>query len=214
MPIPQNVVATSQPLAAQADVQLLQEGGNAIDAALAAAITLTMVEPPHNGLGSDAIALVWDGAALHGLNGSGRSPQAWSPERFAGRSRMPIRGWESVTVPRAVDCWIQLWQRWGSRSLKQIFAPASHYTQVGFLVSPHTAQDWAQVSQIFARFPELIKTFFPNGRAPRAGDCFRCPDLGQSLIEIAQTEGESFYRGRLAEAIITCADQMGGALTL
>ena len=210
----QNMVATSQPLAAQAGVQLLLQGGNAVDAALATAITLTVVEPPHNGLGSDAFAMVWDGEALHGLNGSGRSPQAWNPERFAGRSRMPIRGWDSVTVPGAVESWISLWRRWGSRPLEQVFAPAIHYAEAGFMVSPTIAQDWASAPNIYPKFPEFIDAFLPNGKSPVAGDWFQCPDLAQSLTEIAQTEGESFYRGRLAQAMITCAEQMGGALTL
>src|SRR5690606_6777315 len=97
-----NMVATSQPLAAQAGLAALAKGGNAIDAAIAAAATLTVVEPTGNGLGSDAFAIVWDGQELHGLNASGRSPAAWTPERFAGQDRMPVRGWESVTVPGAV----------------------------------------------------------------------------------------------------------------
>ena len=98
-----NVVATSQPLAAQAGLQVLRDGGNAIDAALAAAICLVVVEPTGNGLGSDAFCIVWDGAALHGLNASGRSPRAWTPERFVGLGQMPKRGWDSVTVPGAIN---------------------------------------------------------------------------------------------------------------
>ena len=94
-----NVVATSQPLAAQAGLRMLLKGGNAADAAVAAAIALTVVEPVMNGIGSDAFALLWDGATLHGLNASGRAPQAWSPERFAGRAAMPTEGWDAVTVP-------------------------------------------------------------------------------------------------------------------
>src|SRR3954468_11844645 len=99
-----NVVCTSQPLASQAGLAILAEGGNAVDAALAAAITLTLVEPVSNGIGSDAFAIVWDGAGLHGLNASGRSPAAWTPE-FFGDSPVPMRGWNSVTVPGAVSAW-------------------------------------------------------------------------------------------------------------
>ena len=98
-----NVVATSQPLAAQAGLRMLLQGGNAADAALAAAIALTVVEPTSNGIGSDAFALVWDGQSLHGFNGSGRSPRAWTPERFAGLSQMPAWGWDAVIVPGAMD---------------------------------------------------------------------------------------------------------------
>ncbi len=98
-----NVVATSQPLAAQAGLSMLMKGGNAVDAALATAITLTVVEPTGNGIGSDAFAILWDGGKLHGLNASGRSPAAWMPERFKGRTAMPATGWDSVTVPGAVS---------------------------------------------------------------------------------------------------------------
>src|SRR5512140_2335082 len=108
-----NIVATSQPLAVQAGLAMLCQGGNAVDAALAAAITLTVVEPTSNGIGSDAFALIWDGHELHGLNGSGRSPRAWPPSRFAGLSKMPQLGWDAVTVPGAVDAWISLSRRFG-----------------------------------------------------------------------------------------------------
>ena len=108
-----NVVATSQPLAAQAGLRMLLQGGNAVDAALGAAIAAAVVEPVSNGIGSDAFAIVWDGQRLHGLNGSGRSPEAWRAERFAGRSSMPATGWDSVTVPGAVSVWSELSQRFG-----------------------------------------------------------------------------------------------------
>src|SRR5581483_8611662 len=98
-----NLVATSQPLATQAGLAMLTQGGNALDAALAAAITLTVVEPTGNGLGSDAFCILWDGSTLHGLNASGRSPAGWLPKRFAHLSEMPERGWETVTVPGAVS---------------------------------------------------------------------------------------------------------------
>src|SRR6185436_6900342 len=103
-----NVVATSQPLAAQAGLAMLARGGNAVDAGLAAAITLTVVEQTSNGIGSDAFAILWDGQRLVGLNGSGRSPEGWTPERFAGQGAMPVDGWDSVTVPGCVSVWIAL----------------------------------------------------------------------------------------------------------
>src|SRR5437870_13231378 len=108
-----NVVSTSQPLAAQAGLRMMLAGGNAVDAALAAAIALTVVEPTSNGIGSDAFAIVWDGTTLHGMNASGRSPAAWTPDRFAGMSEMPMRGWMSVTDPGAVSAWVGLSQRFG-----------------------------------------------------------------------------------------------------
>ena len=102
----ENVVATSQPLAAQAGLRMLLKGGNAVDAALATAITLSIVEPTMNGLGSDAFALIWDGTKLHGLNASGRSPAAWSPHYFGTRDAMPQMGWDAVSVPGAVSAWL------------------------------------------------------------------------------------------------------------
>ena len=109
----QNVVATSQPLAAQAGLQMLAAGGNAVDAILATAITLSLVEPVSNGIGSDAYALVWDGRKLHGLNASGRSPAAWTADYFRGKTAMPQRGWDAVTVPGAVSAWVELHGKFG-----------------------------------------------------------------------------------------------------
>jgi len=106
-----NVVATSQPLAAQAGLQALAKGGNAVDAAIAAAITLTVVEPTSNGIGSDAFAILWDGEKLVGLNASGRAPKGWTPDRFKGQSAMPLHGWDAATVPGCVSAWVALSQR-------------------------------------------------------------------------------------------------------
>ena len=122
-----NVVAASQPLATQAGLRMLEQGGNAMDAALAAAITLTVVEPTGNGIGSDAYCILWDGAALHGLNASGRSPAQWTPERFAGHASFPRRGWESVTVPGAVSAWVDLSTRFGKLPFEKLFEPAIFY---------------------------------------------------------------------------------------
>ena len=170
-----NVVATSQPLAAQAGLRMLLKGGNAVDAVLATAIALTIVEPTSNGIGSDAFALVWDGQTLHGLNGSGRSPRAWSIERFAGLDEMPAFGWDAVTVPGAVDTWVQLSQRFGKLPFDDLFAPAIDYAQNGYVVSPLTADRWAVAAERYANFPDFGKTFLPTGRAPRAGELFCCP---------------------------------------
>mgnify|MGYP000106120342 CR=1 FL=1 len=131
-----NVVATSQPLAAQAGLAMLARGGNAVDAALASAIALTVVEPTGNGLGSDAFCILWDGKELHGLNASGRAPAGWTPERFAGRGKMPERGWDSVTVPGAVSAWAELSRRFGRLDFATLFEPALGYAENGFPVSP------------------------------------------------------------------------------
>src|SRR6187431_2843823 len=129
MPImaPRGVVATSQPLAAQAGLSMLQAGGTAVDAALATAIALTVVEPTSNGIGSDAFALIWDGKQLHGLNASGRSPAAWNPKRFAGRSAIPNRGWDSVTVPGCVSAWRMLSEKFGKLPFADLAEPAILY---------------------------------------------------------------------------------------
>ena len=209
-----NVVATSQPLAAQAGLQVLHAGGNAVDAALAAAITLTVVEPTSNGIGSDAFAIVWDGGALHGLNGSGRSPAAWTPERFAGRTAMPELGWDAVTVPGAVSTWVALSQRFGAVPFAQLFEPAVRYAEDGFLVSPVTARAWATATTTYAEVADFGPTFLPDGRAPRPGERFRCPDQALTLCRIAETDGDAFYRGDLAERIAMHARATGGLLTV
>src|SRR5512144_1131507 len=117
----QNVVATSQPLAAQAGLQMLAAGDTAVDAILATAITLTLVEPVSNGIGSDAYAIVGDGKKLHGLNASGRAPAAWTASYFAGQKAMPQRGWNSVSVPGCVSAWVEMHKRWGKVPFEKLF---------------------------------------------------------------------------------------------
>src|SRR4051794_31294952 len=174
------VVATSEPLAAQAGLWMLRQGGSAVDAALAAAIALTVVEPTSNGIGSDAFAIVWDGSKLHGLNASGRSPSSWTRERFAEFKEMPLRGWNSVTMPGAVSAWVELSTKFGKLPFEKLFEPAIDYARDGFLVSPVTALAWQKSVEIFAsaEFESFRKTFAPNGRAPRAGEKFVASDHG------------------------------------
>jgi len=209
-----NVVAASQPLAAQAGLLMLHKGGNAVDAALATAMTLTVVEPTGNGIGSDAFALVWDGRELHGLNGSGRAPRAWCPEYFQGLEAMPALGWDSVTVPGAVDAWAQLWKRFGSLDFADLFAPAVRYARDGFLVTPRIAGLWQRVAPKYEGLSGFAGTFLPGGRAPRPGELFRNPAQAATLEELAQTRGESMYRGALAERIASQSGAEGGALSL
>lgn len=135
--VAENVVCTSQPLAAQAGLRMLAEGGSAVDAAIATAITLTIVEPVSNSIGSDAFAIVWDGKQLHGLNASGRSPAGWTPEYFGGQS-VPLFGWNSVTVPGAVSAWTELHSKFGKLPFERLFEPAISYGRNGFLVSPRS----------------------------------------------------------------------------
>lgn len=208
-----NVVATSQPLAAQAGVRMLLKGGNAADAIVATAIALTVVEPTMNGIGSDAFALIWDGHALRGLNASGRAPAAWTPERFARHTSMPIVGWDTVTVPGAVSAWVGMSQRFGKLPFADLFAPATEYATAGFLVSPTVARQWANQIERFADQPGFAQAFMPGGRAPSPGELFRFPAQAATLEEIARSAGESFYRGRLAEKIATASRDQGGAMT-
>jgi len=208
-----NVVATSQPLAAQAGIRMMLRGGNAVDAAIATAIALTVVEPTMNGVGGDAFALVWDGNRLHGLNASGRSPSAWSQDMFAGLNAMPSTGWQSVTVPGAVSSWIALSRRFGVLPFADLFQPAIEYAHRGFPVSPFIARTWSEAAEKYREFPSYVETFLPRGRAPLAGEVFPSNDLGNTLAEIAETFGESFYRGRLAAAIARFSRSTGGLLT-
>jgi gamma-glutamyltranspeptidase/glutathione hydrolase len=207
-----NIVSTSQPLAAQAGVRVLQKGGNAVDAALATAITLTIVEPISNGLGSDFFAILWDGKALHGLNASGRAPAAWTPEYFKGK--IPMRGWNSVTVPGAVGAWATLSERFGALPFEELFESAIAYARDGFPVSEFVSRRWdLQVPELKSQ-PGFSAAFMPNGRAPRPGEGFRIPDAAKSLELIAATRGEAFYRGELAERMATHAKEYGGAMTV
>jgi len=208
-----NVVATTQPLAAQAGLRMLLKGGNAVDAAIATAIALTVVEPTMNGIGSDAFALIWDGQRLHGLNASGHSPAAWTTQRFAGQSSMPIMGWDCITVPGAVSAWASLSQRFGKLPFAELFQPAIEYAEQGFLVSPTVARQWQKQGPTMVDQPGFAAAFMPNGRAPNAGELFRHPAQARTLAEIASTRGESFYRGKLAEKIAAASRAQGGAMT-
>ena len=208
-----NIVATSQPLAAGAGVNILRRGGNAVDAAVAAAITLTVVEPANNGIGSDAFALVHDGQSLHGLNASGRSPAKMYPERFKNQKNMPTLGWDSVTVPGAVSAWVSLSERFGALPFEALFSDAVRYAREGFQVGPKTAAIWQHATKQFADFPTFQKTFAPGGRAPLTGEIIRLPDHAKTLESIAATNGESFYKGPLALAMAEASQKEKGTLT-
>ncbi len=212
--VAENVVATSQPLAAQAGLQALADGGNAVDAALAAAITLAVVEPTGNGLGSDAFAILWDGERLVGLNASGRSPSAWTPERFRGAEAMPVLGPDSVTVPGAVAAWVALSERYGKLPFERLFEPAIRYARDGYLVSPIIATLWARSKERLEAQPGYAEAFLPGGRAPMAGERFRLPAMAKSLERIAVTRGEAFYRGELAAKTAAWLQAHGGAMTV
>lgn len=218
---PGGVVATSQPLATQAGLAMLQVGGNAVDAALATAIALTVVEPASNGLGGDTFALVWTSGALHGLNGSGRAPSMLTADavRARGLDEMPEVGWLPVTVPGTPAAWRDLHARFGKLPFADLFAPAIRYAAHGFPVSPIAVWHWRwAVDQIHAELsgPEYAAwsaTFAPNGRAPRVGERWSSPALARTLETLAASQAADFYTGALAESIGAFAAQTGGLLT-
>ena len=207
-----NAVSASQPLAAQAGLSMLYQGGNAVDSALATAIALTVVEPVMNGIGGDMFVLVWHEGKLHGLNSSGRAPAAWTPDYFKGRHTMPETGWDSVTVPGQVAGWKALSDRFGKLPFARLFEPAISYALEGFMVSPQIARQWERQLPRLIDQPGFREAFTLDGRAPTAGEHWRFPAQGETLRLIAESGGESFYRGVLAERIEAYAIQCGGAL--
>ena len=207
------VVATSQPLATQAGLEIMRRGGNAIDAAIATAITLTVVEPTSNGLGSDAFAIVWHDGQLHAINASGRSPHRLERDRLP-EGRMPSLGWLTVTVPGAVSAWMSLSDRFGQLPFDSLFEAAIEYATNGFPVSPLTSASWARAANRYVDFPEWQRVFAPDGDTPKPGEIFRNPDQAQTLRQIADTSGKAFYEGELAQRIASVSRRDGGLLRM
>ena len=214
-----NVVATSHPLAAQAGLRMLLAGGNAVDAAIATAAAMTIVEPVSNGLGSDAFCLLWDGQTLHGLNASGCAPQAWTPEYFrrkygADATTPPKRGWDSATVPGAVAGWVAMSERFGKLPFADLLEPAIDIAERGYAVPVVAQQKWAAAVPLLADQPGFAQAFMPQGRAPKVGELFRFPDAARSLRLIARSQGAVYYGGEIAEAAAGHARANGGAMTV
>ncbi|MBI3973181.1 MAG: gamma-glutamyltransferase family protein [Chloroflexi bacterium] len=215
------VVATSEPLAAQAGLFVLRSGGNAVDAAIATAVALTVIEPTSNGIGGDAFALVWDGRRLHGLNGSGRSPATHSPELFRrlGLGEVPARGWLPVTVPGAPAAWRDLHGCFGRLPFDALFEPAIEYAEHGYPVAPVTAGTWQGAFQAYYQantgpeFRGWFETFAPGGRPPKAGDVWSSAGHARTLRLVAASKAEAFYQGELAAKIAAFAAETGGYLT-
>ena len=218
------VVSTSHPVAAQAGLRMLLRGGNAVDAAIATAAALTIAEPCANGLGSDLFCLVWDGAQLHGLNASGRAPAAWTPAYFHAKygndaAAPPRHGWDSVTVPGAVAGWVALSRRFGALPFAELLAPAIELADRGVAVAPHVQRRWAvaaAIAQITAQ-PGFAQAFLTgpgwHGRAPHVGERFVFSEAAHALRLIADTQGEAFYRGEIAEAAARHARAHGGSIS-
>ncbi|WP_126429133.1 gamma-glutamyltransferase [Brevibacillus marinus] len=214
------MVATSQPLAAQAGLDILKKGGNAVDAAIATAACLTVVEPTSNGIGGDAFALVWVKDELHGLNASGPAPQSISIEavKAKGHETMPMYGWTPVTVPGAPAAWAALSKRFGRLPLTEVLRPAIEYAENGYPLSPTLARYWKiaynKLKQCTGEeFAHWFTTFIPNGRVPQAGEIWKSPAHARTLRLIAETDAESFYRGELAEKIDAFSRKCGGFLS-
>ncbi len=213
------MVACSHPLAAQAGLDALKQGGNAVDAAVAAATALTVLEPSANGIGGDAFALIWQGGRLYGLNASGPAPRAMTAEalRKDGYERMPSLGIASVTVPGAPAGWAALSRRFGALPLKTVMRPAVGYALHGAPVSPIVADCWEQSFRLYAaqkneNFKYWFEVFAPLGRAPHPGEIWACPDMARSLEAIAESDARAFYEGELAEKMGIFAEKHGGYL--
>ncbi|MDR3357330.1 MAG: gamma-glutamyltransferase family protein [Desulfovibrio sp.] len=216
-----NVVSTSHPLAAQAGLRMLLAGGNAVDAALAAAAMLTVAEPVYNGLGSDAFAIVWDGRELHGLNASGPAPAAWDIEFFRRRhgeddrgfAAIPVRGWDTVTVPGAVAAWGALHDRFGSLPFERVLDPAADAAERGVTIPPVVAAQWEAAVPLLRDYPGWARTFMPGGNAPRTGEKFLFPGAAKLLRRLAEKGAREFYEGDVARSVEDWAKKTGGALT-
>ncbi len=211
-----NVVATSQALASQAGLRMLLKGGNAVDAAIATAAALTIVEPVSNGLGSDLFAILWDGQQPHGLNSSGVAPAAWNPAYFRRKhgDAFPQRGWDSVTTPGAVAGWVALSTRFGKLPFADLLEPAIELAERGHGVGRIVADKWGrQVPELKAQ-PGFAEAFMPRGRAPGPGERFVFKEAGATLRRIALTQGEAFYRGEIAEKLVAHSSANGGSMAL
>ncbi|MEZ5653767.1 MAG: gamma-glutamyltransferase family protein [Burkholderiaceae bacterium] len=211
-----NVVATSQPLAAQAGLHILRSGGNAVDAAVAAAAAITLTEPVSNGLGSDCFAILWDGQALHGLNSSGVAPAAWTPGYFASRhgERIPLRGVDTITIPGAIAGWHALHERFGRCSFADCLAPAIELAERGFAVAPMVRQKWAAQVGELSKQPGFAEVFMPHGRAPEIGERVRMPGAAVTLRGLAERGARDFYEGEIAERLVAWLRANGAAHTV
>ena len=215
------MVCTSQQLAAQAGLDMLKKGGNAIDAAIATAACLTVVEPCSNGIGGDAFAQVWTKDGLFGLNSTGFCPQLLNADviRKAGYDKMPRLGFYPQTVPGLPAAWAALNQRFGRLPMTELLAPAIGYAENGFAVSPTVSEKWKEAAEVTyapykdkPEFAEWYRVFTKNGKAPEAGDIYKLPDHAKTLAEIARTNSESFYHGKIADEIDAYMQKAGGFL--
>ncbi|APZ95203.1 Putative gamma-glutamyltransferase YwrD [Fuerstiella marisgermanici] len=211
------MAATSQPLATQVALDILKQGGSAVDAAIAANATLGLMEPTGNGIGGDLFAIVWDSKTqkLHGLNASGRSPASLTLEEFRKRDleSIPPFGPLPVTVPGCVDGWFALHGKFGKLPMKDVLAPAIRYCEEGFPVSEVIAAGWRGSRNTLSKYPGFLETYFPNGKGPATGDIFRNPMLAATLKQIAVGGRDAFYKGEIAHTIADFMQKHGGFLS-
>lgn len=207
------MAATSQPLATQVAIDILKQGGSAVDAAIAANATLGLMEPTGCGIGGDLFALVWDAKTqrLFGLNASGRSPCGLTREHFTklGLKSIPPFGPLPVTVPGCVDGWFELHKKFGKLSMSTVLAPAIRYAREGFPVSDLIAYYWAHGGRNLKDQPNFAATFLPDGRAPKKGDIFRNPNLSHTYEALALEGRDAFYRGDLTDIMVAFSKRVG-----
>ncbi|MFM8584718.1 MAG: gamma-glutamyltransferase [Planctomycetaceae bacterium] len=212
------MVATSQPLAVQAGLRVLQQGGTAADAAIAANAVIGVTEPMSCGIGGDLFVLYWDAKTrtLHGLNASGRSPLNLSREKFAslGVDEIPVYGPLSWSVPGCVDGWEELRVKFGTRPLAELLAPAIEYAEEGFPVSEVIAKGWQASVGALREWPDSAATYLVDGRAPATGEVFRNPRLAATYRAIAAGGRDAFYKGEIARKIVAFSEQNGGHFAL
>jgi len=212
------MAATSQPMATSAALQVLRDGGNAMDAAIAASAVLGVVETYSSGIGGDCFILYHEAASgkLHALNGSGTAPAAASAEaiRARGHDSMPELGILPVTVPGAIDAWARASEKLGKLDFARLLQPAIHYAEHGYAVTPIIARNWKENEELLAQTPEASAAYLVDGRAPRAGEVHHQPDLARSMRIIAERGRDGFYTGEIAEEIVRYSNSVDGLLTL
>jgi gamma-glutamyltranspeptidase/glutathione hydrolase len=212
------MVASSQPLAVEAGIGILKKGGNAIDAAIATALTLGVVEPMSTGIGGDAFFLYRRAAdgRIYGVNGSGRCPRSLTLEELQRRGirGIPQTGLPSATVPGAIDAFAEVQQRHGKLTFAEVLEPAIHYASEGFPVSEIIAQQWQGAVPLLSQYPSSAETYLLNGKAPRAGDVHRQPRLAHTLRLLAAEGRDAFYRGEIARQIVQFSQENGGFFSM
>src|SRR5579864_2646806 len=210
------IVAAESPLAAQAGVQMLERGGNAVDAAVAANAMMGLIAPMNDGIGGDLFAIVYDAKSgkLYGLNASGWAPAGLTVDYLLakGIKQMPQRGINSVTVPGAVEGWDELRKRFGSKTFSELLAPAIAYAENGFPVGEVVSVYWRDSVKILNQDEPTAKTYLPGGHAPQAGEVFRDPDLAVTYRQIAANGKDAFYKGEIAKRILATSASHGGTM--